>query len=73
VYVFYRGLQFGFFIETFRHFDFGAKFLYTGTGYCAYFQVSGHMVIAINRFTVFYFETKHEKLWSGRFLTLVLL
>ncbi|KAI1702250.1 srg family chemoreceptor domain-containing protein [Ditylenchus destructor] len=67
------GYLFGLFVDAYRGWDLGAKWVYGSTSYCAWFQVCAHTTIAFNRFTVFYFNQSHDKIWSGKWLVLIII
>ncbi|KAI1701101.1 srg family chemoreceptor domain-containing protein [Ditylenchus destructor] len=68
-----RIAMFGFFVDFYLEWTLGAKLIYELTGYCAWFQACAHTLIAFNRFTVFYFNRSHAKIWSGRCMVLLLI
>ncbi|KAH7718418.1 hypothetical protein AAVH_14100 [Aphelenchoides avenae] len=58
--------MFGLFVDVYVDWDAGAKFLYESTNFCAWFQVCAHTVIALNRFSAFFFAQRHQRIWRGK-------
>ncbi|KAI1699229.1 srg family chemoreceptor domain-containing protein [Ditylenchus destructor] len=72
-YILYRTAIFGLFVDAYRGWDLGAKWVYESTDYCAWFQACAHTTIAFNRFTVFNFNQNHDKIWSDKWMILIII
>ncbi|KAI1703066.1 srg family chemoreceptor domain-containing protein [Ditylenchus destructor] len=72
-YILYRNAIFGLFVDAYRGWDLGAKWVYESTDYCAWFQACAHTAIALNRFTVFNSNQSHDRIWNGKWMVLIVI
>ncbi|KAI1695275.1 srg family chemoreceptor domain-containing protein [Ditylenchus destructor] len=67
------GYLFGLFVDRYRCWDLGAKWVFESTDYCAWFQACAHTTIAFNRFTVFYLKQSHNTIWSRKWMVIIII